>query len=190
MKIETLKAIVNMFNAASTDETRFVLNHVRMTSPEKGKVLLQASDGYVLSEVILEDETLASDIGKMEYAVAPHSVPYLKLTLKACKHQSEINHVKQTDDDSIVVADGNASAKISKARNGSIEFPDFERVKVMPKEDAFTIGLNVEYLENLLKSMRSDSRQKVVKLTFGENNLSPVKVEVADQAGLIMPCRV
>lgn len=186
MKIETLKAIINAFNAASKDPTRYTLNCVRVEI-NGSKLTIEASDGHILSTVTLTDEDFSGNESRI-YAVQPHNLPLLKLLLKSAKKLPGVEHNIMEDGTVNASFDG-VTVSIKTAKSEKIEFPDFEQVKPKPADDAFTIAFNPELLSALFESLKQEKRTKGAKLTFTKG-VGPILVEVDGQKGALMPMRV
>lgn len=187
MKLSTLNAIINAFNTASNDATRYHLNHVRVTAYGP-MVQVEASDGYMLSDVRVEDKELAELIGSTVYAVSPDALPGLKQAAKLFKTMGRVAS-RLGDKDALELVTGPSVIRIDTAREANIQFPDFNQVKPKHPEDSFSISLNPELLLDLLKALQEDKRSTMATLTFGKDPMSPIAVEVSGQQGVLMPMR-
>lgn len=180
---DTITALIRVFHAASKDGTRYQLNHVKL-STKNGCVLMQATDGYILSELTVVDNDLADLIGGEVFAVAPEAVPLLKLLAK--ERLAQVFPCGKIDG-SLAISFLGSTCTIKTAVSADIKFPDFEQVKPKLTGDEFSIGLNPQFLLNLFKSLSDKERKsEVVTLTF-KDHMSAIQVDCDGQYGILMP---
>lgn len=191
---ETLNAIVNAFNAASDDPTRFHIQQVLLRKESTDKVCIVATNGHILIEKHVIDPEFAATLGKDDFVVAPDCLKPLKLLSKEAKYMPGIEALR--DQDRIVI--GNAalfgfSVTIKTAKESNIQFPDYKQVTPnYDNRETMEIGFNAEYIIALADALRTDKRQKNVKLVI-KDKLSPILVTLAgvdDAIGVLMPVRV
>jgi hypothetical protein len=187
MKTHTLQAIVQSFNAASNDATRYHLNCVKLTAKDS-RVFIAACDGHILSDFSVEDEDTAKLIGNRTYAVAPDSLPGLKILLKAYRLIDA--HCESGPSDRLVIGkpEFGCTIEVKTAKESGIDFPDFDSVK--PKNylvEPTQISFNPDLLMDLVKAIREDKRFSVTLIV--KDKLSPILLKCGDREGVLMPIR-
>lgn len=186
MLLTTLNAIVNSFNAASTDVTRYHMTYVRLTA--KGKqVQLEASDGHVLSTVLAEDEELAALVNSREYAVSPDAKAALKALAKDIKTVGGCIS-KLGDNDSLVLVTATGSIVIETTKRANIMFPQYQQVKPKLSGEEYCVSFNPNLLMDLYKALNSEKRNECVTLIL-RNPIDPIVVDHGGQRGVLMPMR-
>lgn len=187
MKTETLNSIVKAFNAASTDATRYALNHVSLKAKD-GCVIVEATDGHMLSSVKVEDADLADQINNRHYLISPDQLSALKVVAKSFKRLSDIPTELVGND--LVIKAFDLSVVIKTEKDLGVSYPKTEPLKPdFSNETTTIIGLNAELLLDLAKALTQHSRKPQIKLTI-KDQFSPIKVEIDGSEGLLMPCRV
>lgn len=185
MKLETLKTIINAFHAASDDATRYHMTHV-LLRPMGNKFRIVATDGYMLSDVTVEDPG-AGEFVQTDYLVAPEMLASLKALVKEFKNQGVLPQ-KQGEKGCVAIG-ASFVVPLRTARDMGIEYPDFERVIPKLNGERVTMHLNAEFLHNLAKAMTDDPRGLFqVTLEQGAGN-SPILVTYGNNTGVLMPWR-
>ena len=187
MKIDTLNAIIRAFQTASTDQTRFNIQHVKMTASED-KIILESSDGHMMTTQVVDDAELSKDLGYI-YAVSPDLLPILEQLAKGYKTIKMIPH---SLDGSILTLKGfGISVQIKTSNHAGVTFPDYKLMNPTPTEQFTEIGLNAEYLLAILKTLRTSNKTTGVTLKI-RDKLSPIELScISDNevSALLMPLR-
>jgi DNA polymerase III sliding clamp (beta) subunit (PCNA family) len=186
MKIETLKAIVNAFNSASDEATRYHLNHVCLT-PRAGMLTIRATDGHILANFTVEDELFKGMRDKGDYFVSPDSLPMLKALLKEFKNCGEVP--SEITDDAIVVKSSQVRIEFEHGKKDGLEFPDTQALYPTYLEEPTQIAFNPELLMDLFKSLKEHEKQSGVVLVV-KNKGAPIRVLCGVREGLLMPMRL
>lgn len=188
LKKESLDRIIKMLtHAVSYDDTRDRLGNVRIAienpiSPEPKHVRISATDGFMLSEVVLQDKALVMAAQGKPCYIHRDQLDYLKLMLKQTpKWASTLPNVD------VVGEILNIDCKPVSTKD--VQFPDLTEIR--PKfEPDFEVGLNCELLLDLCKSLNG-SKTQIVKLSFKTSEkMNPIKVSASGNRGVLMPCRV
>src|ERR1035437_4506283 len=79
----TIRSIIQAFNAASNDATRYALNFVKIS-----KDYIEATDGRVLCRVKLDDSDFKDDLKNETYYADREHLPLFKAVLKQYKNFS------------------------------------------------------------------------------------------------------
>lgn len=80
--------------------------------------------------------------------------------------------------------------EIKTAKSQQVEFPDVSALKGPTINDyQFTIAFNASLLQELVTAMACDKRQVGCTLVF-KDKLSPIKVVVGENEGLLMPMKL
>ena len=189
MKTETLKYIVQAFNCASDDGTRYTIQGV-LVYADAGAIHVVATDGHILSETKVSDVELEPIMGSDRYVVTPDLLPLLKQLAKDFKTPGGMDCEKTAD--GILLKGFGFTVTIKTEKALGWEYPDYKQV--IPKNnDSFVVGFNPEYLWNLFESMKHDKRASGVVLRFSSDPIKPIIVEVdgnPDARGVLMPRRV
>lgn len=184
MNAGTLTAIIQAFNSASDDMTRYHICHVLLFA-EKGRVQVVATDGHILSRVSVDDSDVAIALKSDRFLVSPEALPALKMLAKEFKHGIPMKF----EDGALVVFSETTQVQIKTEKTLGIEYPDYLAVWPKVAEDAFSVDLNPELLMSLFKALKEDKRQVGVTLVF-RDKLSPILVEVGGNSGVLMPMRL
>jgi DNA polymerase III sliding clamp (beta) subunit (PCNA family) len=175
---ETLIKIINGFNSASPDPTRYHLQCVQIT-----KTHIAATDGHILSKVEHNDAALAP-LSDGYILIHKDQLPYLKLVLKDNRKMPIIIGVE-------VAANGMLISNKLVSLADELKYPNIEPLIPKYNKVQYTIALDSDLLSRLTDALGS-SKTKVVKLQFGTAN-DPVIVTVTDQPndiGVLMPARM
>lgn len=184
MQTDTIKAIINSFNAASDDMTRYNLTFVLMHSGGNGWVKIVATDGAILSNVSIHDPNLSSELKSHRYLISPDTIPMLKTLLKEFKTAGGVPCEVTSDNVTLKTDTFHVEFKSEQALN--ISFPDISRLKPEYSEDAFQIKINPELLHQLFKAMNQEKKDAGLTLTFKDSK-TPVLARIGESEGLIMP---
>lgn len=185
MNKTTLDYIVNAFEVAGDDATRFSLTNVRIESDGKETLRIVACDGHSLSVKTVKDEC-APKFDKPVY-FSRESLSLLKTLLKNWKAISRFEVT--TDDKGISVKLGETPIRMTFETKDF--YPDYQSVipKIVGKK--VELGLNPELLISVLKALRNEKEQVAVKLVFDPTKkYSPIVVQVGDDSGVVMPMRI
>lgn len=208
MRKETLKAIIEASNTCSKDETRYHITHVQLMKTGNKTIALRATDGCILIEKTILQEDLADFIDlNVSYLITNENIKLLKIILKS--YNKTITLVKyKIVNGSIVVYSvcGNSSCTIE-AEKQKTSYPDFKILFPKNTKDYIKIGLNLDLLVQLSKSISQDmtglKKVTVYVNPFTDNGkeinygkyINPVLIEktlntgVEDKA-LIMPMKL
>lgn len=190
MQNSTLQGIIQAFNAASNDATRYHINFVYLTA-EGGRVRIRATEGHLLADFSTDDAETAKLIGDKTFAVSPDSLPGFKAIAKAYKNMPEV-HCELGASNRLAIGKSDISGLIVEVKTdkeAGVECPDTRGIWPRYTEEPVQIGLNAEYLLSLLKAMREDKRQVNVKLVIKDKS-APILVKVGNREGLLMPVRI
>lgn len=182
MKRETLQYLVQAFNCASDDATRWTMNHVELKAID-GRVRIQATTGHALSVVFVSDDDLIELIKNDPVYFSRESLTGLKHILKESKRLLD---VPATMTDKILSIGASVVVKSEKDIAG--EFPDTSKLAPTYPDDAFVFGFDAVKLVLLVKAMQSRP-DSFVRLRV-KGKLDPIEVTVDGNVGLLMPCRV
>lgn len=170
MSPTSLKIIIRVLeNAASTEETRYPLCHVRIT-----KNLIQATDGRVLAEAKLDDSFFADCD---EIFIHRDNLPYLKTLRK-------LNHIAAT-----IPSPKKLFIEGKEVSSDEIKFPNLDAIKPKNTTPVFETSFDAQLLLDLAKALSLDDKKVHVKLKFSGEKLAPIMVTVAENEGLLMPVR-
>lgn len=175
MRIETLKSIIKMLeNTASKDETRYHLGCVEIASG-----FITATDGHIMGRCRLDDEEF-KQFPSSKYYIFRDEIGFLKTILKKNKYG--------------VILDAEITEKEIKIEGKKItvdevRYPNVEQF-VPRYDDSTVIAFNPELLLKLAVSMGTESKKpKSVKL-YIKDSLTPIKVQIDGNEGVLMPVRM
>lgn len=189
MQTEVLKAIVQAFNCASEDETRYHLCAVLVTAKTNpSTVVIEATDGHVLSRVEIADD-FALDIGEHRLLVMRDQLPALKIILKSHKRipvpASWING-------RLVIGVQEVSGcqvEIKTDKEHGLKYPDLNQL--WPKQERkWRIGIDPELLTALHKAMQDGNGHTKNVIIEGYDEISPLVIKCGDNKGILMPVRL
>lgn len=187
MKTETLKSIVNAFKCASKDPTRIHIQHVLLTA--KGdQVTIRATNGALISRVILADPELAQVIRDRRIMVSPENLAALKVILKDYKN---LPGLCERSDEKGIILEAQLSrfeVTLQTEKESSLKFPDVDHLEPTYPDEAPVVSFDPAKLLALFEGMKQEKRTIAVKMTF--NQSGPILVSVDGQSGLLMPCRM
>lgn len=186
MQSVVLKTIVNAFNCASEDPTRYQLNSVSVTG-EKTRVIVQATDGHILSRVEIEDE-LASEIGTKRFLVSRDQLPALKAILKS--HRYIPVPTAWNDRGYLVIGLQELSGcQVEIKFETQREYPNVDQLWPSRDEIKWKIRFNPQLLCDLHKAMSDGTKAtETVRLEISDA-LSPIIVTCGENRGVLMPAR-
>jgi DNA polymerase III sliding clamp (beta) subunit (PCNA family) len=188
MNIQSLNALIQAFNAASDDVTRYHLNYVYLSA--KGEfVRFRATEGHMLADFTVGDPELAKLIGDNVYAVSRESLPALKAIAKQYKNM-EI-HCEIGTANRLVFGKAEVSGctvEIRTAKETGVEFPDTDGLWPRYNEEPTQIGLNPDLLMDLVKAMREDKRHNIQLVI--KDKTAPIIVKCGERKGILMPVRI
>ena len=184
MNIETIEKLINTANTASKDFTRYNLCTV-LVKPEGEWVKMVSTDGHKMSINRVRDERLSSILPEKGILVRTDDIK----TLKSMKYKTGVDAVLKHDTLHI----GALSIRVE--LDTSV-YPDYEAV--IPKLEGVEIkkiAFNVEYLEELLTSLRNEKKTKGIVLEYNATQDNPpiiVKTysDNAECFGVLMPLRI
>lgn len=179
MKIETLNYIIQGFNVASRDVTRYHITHVKVSGHGES-VEICATDGHMLTCVTVKDEELAPLLKRPQF-FNRDDLPGLKAIAKNWKHGVPVAEAggKVVFGQGLTVTSSLVDA-----------YPELEQLWPKSIDDRFSVSLNAEYLLAMAKAMQEGSRQKLnVRLSF-KGKLDPIIVGLGEHEGLLMPVRL
>lgn len=184
MNIETIEKLINTANTASKDFTRYNLCTV-LVKPEGEWVKMVSTDGHKMSINRVRDERLSSILPEKGILVRTDDIK----TLKSMKYKTGVDAVLKHDTLHI----GALSIRVELDTSA---YPDYEAV--IPKLEGVEtkkIAFNVEYLEELLTSLRNEKKTKGIVLEYNATQDNPpiiVKTysDNAECFGVLMPLRI
>lgn len=193
MNTDTLQAIVNMIEAASTDANRPHLNTVRIEGTKTGARLV-ACDGHILAEREVSDEDLAKVLNSDIVYADRELKTALRAIIKAYKHGSvEIKAASY----GFEISGGVTSVRFTKESKDF--YPDYAAVRAKvgtpvfegkSRNDIAEISFNPELLLALHTALSEDKRHSRVIIRFDRTKpMSPIAVEVNGGIGTLMPMR-
>lgn len=189
MKPKTLTAIIRMFNATSDDATRFHLNHVYLQRPKGStNVTLRATDGHIFANATIDDDSEFADSLKpgVDYVAQEESLPVLKALAKAYKRVGDIP--MHATDKGVEVYDNTYRAKFQEASEAGFSFPRTAELWPKYRAEPLQIALNPQLLMDIFNAMKTHDKASCVTLVIKER-LSPIRVLVGGNEGLLMPMR-
>lgn len=186
---ELLRRVVSLMPLASTDETRYHLNGVRIRrGGSENTIELSVTDGHrlVVETYKVIDSTLADAIKDKEFLIYKSDVAVFKLQLK---EWGKIECIKLN-----AVIDGNR-LNITINRHNMVSLSSIENYpKIEPllktKAPTMTIGFNAKLLAEMTKALKT-GRHDIVKLEI-RDKVSPIVVSCGgnDARSVLMPCRL
>ncbi len=197
MKTETLKAIINAFNTASKDLTRYNLTSV-LIEREGGEaniegVKIVGCDGHKLSVSIQNDSELCELLGNRKYLVTQDDLKIIKLLAKEFKHG-----ILPCKLDGEVIVLGLDSmpfvVRLKTQQAHNLTYPDYNQV-IPRNESLYTteVSFNPEYLLAIAKALKDiDAKNERVTLKINpEDKSAPIMVKSSGQGmAVLMPMRV
>lgn len=180
MNKETLEMIIKAFNtAADKSSYRYELQCVRITKKPNTTLLIEATDGHILSRVFVKDSIVDDNS-------LPEVFYFHETQVKTLKDLHKKGFRSLIKDDKVILENETLKVESVKVDN----YPDVDSVTrgMMIENPVIEIRLNPELLIALSKSILS-GKNKGVKLTI-KDKLSPILVSVDENnKGLIMPMK-
>ena len=180
-----LETLINMAHCAETDKVyRNNLAHCRVKVIGE-QLEFTTCDGHKLARrfIPLSENLEGTDKTEFAFEVTKEKLGLYKALLKTLGKYST---------GAVLDFDGHEGERV--------KFPDFEAV--IPKGDGYeslSVSFNAEYLMELLKAMREDSKKTQVVLSFkavidyGHINsldkMAPILVKVSGNNGVLMPMK-
>jgi DNA polymerase III sliding clamp (beta) subunit (PCNA family) len=194
MNTETLSKVLSFIPIISTDPSRYSICAVRLQLSEKPGdfVKVIATDGHRMTVAEINDPELAPFLrraraetgGETKSAVSIGSEDLENLKRAKLKGVTSAHYGDLLPNGSWTL-ELNSQVKV---RLFHQDYPDFQAIAdVALKNDGFTVAFNAGYLEEMLKALRNDKKQEMVKLVFTDNPLEPIRVEVDGNLGVLMP---
>lgn len=190
------EAILNAYACASGDATRYHLMSPIVRKVDSTTVEVVANNGHCLSRRQVVVGALAEALQDgVCYQPVEGALDLLKLMLKkAPKSYSVFEACSGKDSFTLQNAQSKVEIRLTKQEL----YPDFEHI--YPKlnaETTITLGLNPEYLVDLLKAMAQSKGDRSIYLSFDTSKvvngqyLTPMMIQVGqEKQGLLMPCRL
>lgn len=175
--------IIKLSTIASKDATRYHLNGVWL-SCEKGKILVEVTDGHKASREYIEN---SQDLNFDGYFFFDHDlIKALKPIVKGWKYTELPIYFDSAQNNLVVGADIKLTVKRPDHKP-----PPFGQIYNLNSEHNGThkvIGLNAKYLLEIAEALK-EGKHEAVKLIIKDNQ-SPITVVVGNRDAVLMPCRV
>ena len=174
------KALLDLMNIASKDETRLHLNGVQISPLEEG-VLLTATNGHTLMQVTINNPDIKVNDS---------------IIVSSCKRN--ISALRVLSKEIVMTWEITCTRQILNINNMGLElvdreYPNWERL--VPKKDhkfKHCLYFNADLLTDLVKSLGLTKKDhKVIKLSY-DTDLSPIEVSLIKNDTdrmVLMPCK-
>lgn len=198
-----VERIIKLSTIASKDATRYYLNGVWL-SCEKGKLLIEVTDGHKASREFLSMEDCPQFEG--HFFVDSDKIPLLKVINKQNKYiPCPVSYDVEAD---LLSFGMNSEVVLKRSQHKP---PPFKQIYVKHNENELlydkngnevnttlndeplkahiVIGLNAKYLLEIAEALKDDKKVSHVKLII-KDKISPITVVVGNRDAVLMPCRV